>query len=75
MEQTIREKHFFSRERQLDKPASGAAAAKGRFQGTAKKKLWRMRTVDNTRSVLSRRYMWNESRYTQEARMRIQRKR
>ena len=33
LEQTFREKHFSSRERQLEKPASGAAAAKGTSEG------------------------------------------
>ena len=36
-EQTAREKHFSSGERQLGKPASGAAAAKGKSKGKRKK--------------------------------------
>ena len=33
LEQTMREKYFSSRERQLEKPTSGALAAKGKSQG------------------------------------------
>ena len=32
-----REKHFSSRERQLDKPASGASAAKSKSKGKGKR--------------------------------------
>ena len=38
LEQTFREKHFSSREGQLEKPASGPAAAKGRTKGGGKNK-------------------------------------
>ena len=51
------EKHFSPRERQLELPASGAAAAKGKCQG--KRKYQRLRAMDNKRSVLSRRLVWN----------------
>ena len=37
LEQNIREKRFSSRERQLEKPASGAAAANGKSKGKRKR--------------------------------------
>ena len=55
LEQTIRENHVSSRERQLEKPASGAVAAKGKKEGQKEKKQWRLRTVGDERSMLSRR--------------------
>ena len=39
----------------LKKPTSGAAAAKGRSKGRGKRKQWRLRTLDNKRSIVSRR--------------------
>ena len=36
-DQKMREKHFFSRERQLKNPASGAAAAMGKSKGKGKR--------------------------------------
>ena len=53
LEQEHRQKH--SRDRQLEKLASGAAAAKGKSEGKGEKKLWRMCTMGNDRSMLSRR--------------------
>ena len=47
----FREKHLSSRERQLEKPASGAAAARGQVEGQ-KKKQCRMRRKDNEKRAL-----------------------
>ena len=73
-EQKIREKHVSLGERHPAKPASGAAAAKGKNKGNKTEKHWRLRTTDDTRSMLSRTQVWNEARCREEARIKRRRR-
>ena len=66
LEQKNRQKDFSSRERQLEKPASGAAN-QGQVEGQGEKKQRRL--AYNGWSMLSRRQVWNETRSKEEARM------
>ena len=51
--------HCSFRQRQLDKPASGAVAAKGTSRSKGKRSSGVLRTRDHEMSVLSRREMWH----------------
>ena len=73
LEQKFCKEHFSARERQLEMLASGAAAAEGTSKGKTENQQWRFCTMDNKRSVLSRRQVWNETRSREKAT--IQRKR
>ena len=71
LEQTFREKHFSSREGQLEKPASGPAAAKGRTQGLRKKQMGDC-TQWTTKGHCSPGEWWNGTRPREKTR--VQRK-
>ena len=61
---------YSSRNKQLAKARLWRYCSQGQVQGQMKKTQWRLRTMDNKRSMLSRRQVKNETRSREEARIR-----